>query len=164
MTAASEARTSPKKARVPRASSMPLRNAIASVAAEYDRMSIRQLYYQLVSRGAIEKTEPAYKRVCDVSAQMRIDGSLDYRKIVDGSDSRHAAFAARYGDASVELDALPPNVLTAMVRTAIQSEIDRKAWAKTQEIEAQERKTFESLALIDWQPGVSYGLKNGEAA
>ena len=41
----------------------------------------------------IEKTEAAYKRVCDVSAQMRLDGSLDYRAIVDGSRSRRVVFA-----------------------------------------------------------------------
>jgi len=55
---------------------------VVEVAGEYDRMSVRQLYYQLVARKVIDKTEAAYKRVCDVSAQMRLDGSLDYRTIV----------------------------------------------------------------------------------
>jgi len=56
-------------------------------------MSVRQLYYQLVARGVIEKTEATYKRVCDVSAQMRLDGSLDYRAIDDGHRSRRVVFA-----------------------------------------------------------------------
>lgn len=286
----SDARTSPKKARKPQARSLPIRTAIASVAAEYDRMSVRQLYYQLVARGVIDKTEAAYKRVCDVSAQMRLDGSLDYRTIVDGhrsrrvvfshdglrsaleatqalyrrnywisqpahvevwcekdaltgviqpvcerygvtyvatrgfpsitlryesaraiaatakparifyfgdhdasgqrisanleaelrqhgadvtvermaldpwqvnlyrlptrpgkrSDSRHAAFAAAFGDASVELDALPPSDLVAMVEAAILSEIDAEAWGRSVEIEELERETLASIVALQF--------------
>ena len=263
-------------------------------------MSVRQLFYQLVSRKAIEKTESAYKRVCDVSAQMRLDGSLDYRKIVDGhrarrvgwrfdglaealenthqlyrrnywldqpkavevwcekdaltgvilptcdrygvpyvatrgfpsitliyesaqemiargkrtvvyyfgdhdasgraisqnlesdlqahganvkvyrmalepwqiqeydlptrpgktSDSRHARFAARYGDASVELDALPPNVLTQWVGDCIRQEIDAETWSKTRQIERLEQETLKSIAALPVEPGVYYSLNS----
>jgi hypothetical protein len=291
-------RTSPKNLRRPQARSLPLREAVAAVADEYERMSVRQLYYQLVARGVIPKTEAAYKRVCDVSAQMRLDGSLPYHKIADGhrsrrviyahgglrealenaqemyrrnywldqsvhvevwcekdaltgviqptcasygvtyvatrgfpsitlryesamelvgigkpatifyfgdhdasgqrisanlkgelrqhgadvtvkrmalnppqvrsyrlptrlgktSDSRHAKFAAEFGDASVELDALPPNILTRLVENAITSLIDRDAWMQTRRIEELERKTFESLAQIDWQAGKEYSI------
>ncbi len=59
-----------------------------AVADEYQRMTIRQLFYQLVSRVVIEKTEQAYKRVCDVSANMRVRGDLPYGKIADGSRQR----------------------------------------------------------------------------
>ena len=296
--------TSPKKARTPQRRSLALRAAVAAIAAEYDRLSVRQLYYQLVTRGVIAKTEQAYKRVCDASAQMRLDGSLDYRKVVDGhrsrrvvyahsglghalenaqamyrrnywldqpeqieiwcekdalsgviqpvcdrygvtyvatrgfpsitlryesaqalkhggkpatifyfgdhdasgqrisanleaelrhhgadvtverialnpvqvnayrlptrpgkpSDSRHAAFAARFGDASVELDALPPDVLTDLVEDAILSRIDRDAWDAAEAVEELERRTFASLAATDWRPGVEYGLTEGTTA
>lgn len=88
MTSLSEVRTSPKKSRKPQTRTLALWQAIAKVAAEYDRMSVRQLYYQLVSRGAVEKTEAAYKRVCDAAVQMRLDGTLDYRKVTDGHRSR----------------------------------------------------------------------------
>jgi len=64
-------RSSPKKARKPQSRSLPLREAILAVVAEYERMSVRQLYYQLVSRG-LPKTERAYKRVCDAAAQLRL--------------------------------------------------------------------------------------------
>ena len=74
------------------------------------------------------------------------------------SDSRHAAFAARFGDASVELDALPADVLTDLVEDAILSRIDRDAWHASEAVEALERRTFASLAVIDWQPGYEYGL------
>jgi len=261
-------------------------------------MSVRQLFYQLVSRGVIGKTEQAYKRVCDVSGQMRLDGSLDYRKIADGhrarrlpgawdsmqealtgmqalyrrnywldqpvgveiwcekdaltgviqpicerygvpyvatrgfpsltlmyesahsiravgkpahvyyfgdhdasgraisqnlepalrahgaevcvtrmalepaqiaafdlptrpgklTDSRQAAFAAQYGGASVELDALPPDVLTALVDQCSWENVDEWAWSRAQHIEALERPTLASVAALGIQPGTTYRL------
>lgn len=84
--------TSPKKARKPQGRTLPLMDAITEIVREYDRMTIRQLYYQLVSRGSIEKTEAAYRRVCDISGQMRIAGTLPYGKIADGNrQRRHVA-------------------------------------------------------------------------
>ena len=56
----SDTRTSPKKARKPQSRSLPIRAAVVKVVAEYDRMSVRQLYYQLVARGVIDKTEAAH--------------------------------------------------------------------------------------------------------
>ncbi len=304
MIGASQVRTSPKKARTPQRRTQVLWDAVAAIAAEYDQMSVRQLYYQLVSRGVIPKTEAAYKRVCDASAQMRLDGALPYRKIADGhrtrravyahgglqqalenahalyrrnywldqpvhvevwcekdaltgviqpvcdrygvtyvatrgfpsitlryesalemmeigkpatifyfgdhdasgqqisdnleaelrhhganvtvkrqalrpshirlwglptrpskaSDSRHAAFVAQHGDASVELDALPPNVLTDLVRRSIWDMIDDDAWERAEEAEALERQTLASLTAIPWQAGSVYHLSEGDAA
>jgi len=296
-------RTSPKKARTPQRRSLALRDAIATVAAEYDRLSVRQLFYQLVSRGVIEKSESAYKRVCDAAVQMRLDGSLDYRKVTDGhrsrrlvyahsslhealqsahdlyrrnywldqprhvevwsekdalsgviqpvcdaygvpyvatrgfpsitllydsalamaatrkpatvfyfgdhdasgqsisdglerdlcgfdadamvrrvalnpnqiaahslptrpgklTDSRQAGFAARFGGASVELDALPPDRLAALVEQSILSAIDREAWRRVSEIEALEASTLESIALASWVPGFRYSAPEDAA-
>jgi hypothetical protein len=292
-----EIRSSPKKARKPQARSLPLREAILAVAAEYERMSLRQLYYQLVSRG-LPKTERAYKRVGDAATQLRLDHSLDYRKIVDGArtrrsiqqydnmhaamenahamyrrnfwlnqprtvevwcekdalsgvimpvcarwgvtyvatrgfpsvtlryesamellaqgkpatvfyfgdhdasgraisanlegelrqhgadvtvvrmalepaqiaayrlptrpgkltDSRQAQFAAAYGGASVELDALPPSTLTRLVERAIQGEIDAELWDAEMAVERLERETLASIVSIPWQPGQVYNL------
>jgi hypothetical protein len=289
-------RTSPKKARTPQRRSLALRHAITIVAAEYDRLSVRQLFYQLVSRGVVEKSESAYKRVCDAAVQMRLDGSLDFRKVTDGhrsrrivyahsslqkalqsahdlyrrnywldqpqhievwcekdalsgvispvcdrygvpyvatrgfpsvtllydsaqamaatgkpatvfyfgdhdasgqsisdglerdlcgfganamvhrvalnpdqihthalptrpgklTDSRQAGFAARFGGASVELDALPPDLLTALVEQCIVSGIDREAWQRVATVEALEADTLESIALAGWVPGFRY--------
>ncbi len=303
MTAPVIIRTSPKTARTPQRRSLALRAAIVAIAAEYDRLSVRQLYYQLVTRGVIEKTESSYKRVCDASAQMRLAGELDYRKITDGhrsrrvvaahdglrsaladahdfyrrdywreqpatievwcekdaltgvvqpvcdrygvtyvatrgfpsitlrfesaqalreagkpahvfyfgdhdasgrqisdnleaelrqhgadvtvervalnpdliaefelptrpgkwSDSRQAAFAARFGDAAVELDALPPDVLTTIVQACILSAIDVPTWRRVAEVEALERQTLESLALLNLRPGDRYALTGGAA-
>jgi hypothetical protein len=83
-----EVRSRPKKARKPQARTQILWDAISAIADEYERMTIRQLFYQLVSRGEVEKTEPAYKRVVAASGQMRIAGVLPYGKIADGSRQR----------------------------------------------------------------------------
>jgi hypothetical protein len=295
-------RTSPKKARKPQSRTLPLRNAILSVAADYEQMTVRQLYYQLVSRGVLEKTEQAYKRVCDISAQMRLNGSLPYRKIADGSrarwtpyafggltealeitasayrrniwidqdahveiwcekdaltgvikpicdeycvpyvatrgfpsltllyesamemiergkptalyyfgdhdasgqaisvnleekmrahgadvrvqrvgllqehiaaydlptrpsktsDKRTPKFAAQYGDACVELDALPPHILTRWVEESIIVNLDRQRWRKTLETEALEKETYESLAQAGWKPGHLYDVPDDD--
>ena len=80
------------------------------------------------------------------------------------SDGRRAAFAARFGDASVELDALPPDVLSDLVETAIVSMIDRDRWAAAREVEDLERETLESLALNDYTPGSTYRLGAGTEA
>ncbi|HEV2107658.1 MAG TPA: hypothetical protein VGR16_05300 [Thermomicrobiales bacterium] len=293
-------RTSPKKARTPQAKTQALWDAIGAVAEDYERMSVRQLYYQLVSRGVIEKTEAAYKRVCDASAQMRLDGRLPYQKIADGhrtrrgvfahgglgealetahdlyrrnywidqpcyvevwsekdaltgviqpvcqrygvtyvatrgfpsitlryesaialmkigkptavlyfgdhdasgqkisdnleaelrhhganvwvrrialnpdhvrryalptrpgkqSDSRQAAFTKRFGDASVELDALPPDALTDLVETSIWEYIEPEQWRQSMDVEALERKTLASITELGWrmEPGKTYSL------
>ena len=292
----SNIQTSPNKARKPQARTQPLRDAITQVAADYNQMTIRQLYYQLVSRGVIEKTEQAYKRVCDISGQMRLSGDLPYRKIADGSrarlkpysfgglsealevtssayrrnlwidqavhveiwcekdaltgvirpiceeycvpyvatrgfpsltllfesamemidrgkptrvyyfgdhdasgqaisrnleekmrahgadvtvervgllqphiqrynlptrpskasDKRTPKFAAEYGDECVELDALPPEILTTWVHRAIMRNIDKQTLDNTLKIEKLERETYESLARAGWQPGTLY--------
>jgi hypothetical protein len=278
--------TSPRNFRTPNANTRKLWDAIIAIINEYDRMSVRQLFYQLVARGHVEKTERAYKRVADAAVQIRLSGVLPYRKIVDGhrerrrtlayngieealertanlyrrnywtsqphyvevwsekdalsgiilpicdeygvtyvasrgfpsltiryesaqefirvgkpvtvfyfgdhdasgraisdnleaelrqhgadvrvirqalepdqiqlyglptrpgktTDTRHAAFAEVYGDASVELDALPPDVLSSIVRSAIESEIDMGEWDTLRDIERMERMTLASLS------------------
>lgn len=297
-------RSSPKNARKPQARSLYLRDAIIEVAGEYVRMSVRQLFYQLVARRVIEKTEQAYKRVCDATVQLRLSGDLPYGKIADGhrtrrgvfqhsglraaldnahdlyrrnywldqplhvevwcekdalsgviqpvceaygvtyvatrgfpsltllyesavalagigkpacifyfgdhdasgraisntlgddlrrhgadvtvqrvalnpdliadyalptrpgkwTDSRHAKFAAAYGDACVELDALPPDALTGLVHEHILTTINRDAWEHAQQIEALERETFASIAAIGWEPGATYYRPEGKDA
>lgn len=74
------------------------------------------------------------------------------------SDSRHAKFAATYGDECVELDALPPNVLSMLVELAILREIDTEAWARMASIERLERQTLSSIATLDIVPGTMYTM------
>jgi len=77
------------------------------------------------------------------------------------SDSRHAAFVARFGDAAVELDALPPDVLTRIVARHIERHIDPidpEAWEAARRVEELELVTLASLTEIDWSVGSRYHL------
>jgi len=63
-----------------------VRDAIIDVTNGYRRMTVRQVYYQLVTRGVIEKTEQEYKgTVCRLLAEMRRDGTIPYSKIADNT-------------------------------------------------------------------------------
>ncbi|MBX3197261.1 MAG: hypothetical protein KF850_34430 [Labilithrix sp.] len=53
------------------------------------KMSTRQLYYQLVSRGAVENTPRSYERVQRLLVQMRRDGDVPYERIVDRTRTKH---------------------------------------------------------------------------
>ena len=77
-------RTSPKKYRKPNRNTQMLCSAVPNVKANYERMRVRQPFYQLVSRGCIEKTERAYKRTADASVQTRLSDALPYPKVVGG--------------------------------------------------------------------------------
>lgn len=62
-----------------------LRTIILQVIARYGSMTVRQVYYQLVSLGAVEKTEAEYKTVVRLLTEMRIEGSLPFDSIADNT-------------------------------------------------------------------------------
>jgi len=74
--------------RKPQAKTLVLFEQILAITQEYARMSVRQLFYQMVVRGHVEKTEHAYKRVADATVAMRRTKRLPYSKIVDGGRVR----------------------------------------------------------------------------
>ena len=47
------------------------------------RLTLRQLYYQLVARGHIENSTRSYKRIGDVMNNARLAGLLDWAMIED---------------------------------------------------------------------------------
>jgi hypothetical protein len=62
---------------------------------------------------------------------------------VKETDSRAASFLANCGDGTVELDALPPDVLTELVTEAVVREVgDPAAWREEHEREADERRVL----------------------
>jgi hypothetical protein len=72
--------TSPTKLRRTKAAVQALRDVILELVAEYRPMTVRQVFYQLVTRGEIGKTENEYKTtVCRLLVQMRRDGSLPWQ-------------------------------------------------------------------------------------
>lgn len=57
------------------------------------------------------------------------------------SDSRTAGFVARHGLNTVELDALPPDVLEGLIREAVEAAIDdSQAWQRERERESAEQE------------------------
>lgn len=70
--------------------------------------------------------------------------------MVKKSDSRAPSFIAAYGDESVELDALDPNILQHLVADAIEDYIDKEAWVKQlKEIEKTKKWIKEKLRDIE---------------
>lgn len=78
--------TSPTKTRRTKAAIQEVRDAIYTVVEEYQPMTVRQVFYQLVTRGVIDKTEAEYKTtVCRLLVQMRRDGDLPFHWIADNT-------------------------------------------------------------------------------
>jgi hypothetical protein len=63
-----------------------IKQAIIKVIKADRPMTVRQVFYQLVTRGVIEKTEAQYQQtVIRLMTEMRLDGSLPYSWVVDES-------------------------------------------------------------------------------
>jgi hypothetical protein len=61
-----------------------IRDAIVDVLTEGGRMTVRQVFYQLVVRNVIEKSEAAYQGiVIRLLTEMRLDGTVGWERIVD---------------------------------------------------------------------------------
>lgn len=62
-------------------------DTINSILAEYRaqgyRLSLRQLYYQLVARAIIENSLQSYKRIGDIVSNARLAGQIDWAMIED---------------------------------------------------------------------------------
>lgn len=56
---------------------------IADYLAQGYRLTLRQLYYQLVSRNIVENTERSYKRVGSIVNDARLSGMIDWLAIED---------------------------------------------------------------------------------
>lgn len=56
---------------------------LAEYAGQGYRLSLRQLYYQLVARGYIENSIKSYKRTGDLVSNARLAGQIDWRMIED---------------------------------------------------------------------------------
>lgn len=63
-----------------------LRQSILDIVADCDQLTIRHLFYLMVGRGVIEKTEVEYNNVVvRLALQLRRSGDIPFGKIVDGS-------------------------------------------------------------------------------
>jgi hypothetical protein len=80
-------RASPiKRARRTKSDVGAIRDAIMTVIRDDPPMTVRQVFYQLVTRGVIEKSEAEYQRtVIRLLTDMRLSGELPFDWIVDES-------------------------------------------------------------------------------
>ena len=63
-----------------------IRDAIQAVVNEHAPVTVRQVFYQLVTQGVIDKTEAEYKgTICRLLVMMRRDGSIEYHDIADNT-------------------------------------------------------------------------------
>lgn len=63
------------------------------------------------------------------------------------TDSRYAAYIDRFGESSWELDALAPEVLTALVRDAVLALRDEEQWAA--DLEEQEEAKRKLIKFVE---------------
>jgi hypothetical protein len=74
-----------KRKRRTKSEVVDLRIAIYNTLWAAHPQTVRQLYYRLTVNQVIEKTDPAYKLVCRMTADMRRDGSLPYEWLADNT-------------------------------------------------------------------------------
>jgi hypothetical protein len=75
-----------KRERRTRKSMDTIRGAIRSALEQDHPMTVRQLFYRLVSGGAIDKTEAEYKgTVVRLTGEMRLDGEIEFGWIADNT-------------------------------------------------------------------------------
>jgi hypothetical protein len=78
-----------KPARRSKAAIEAIKDAIYDIVDEDPPMTVRRVFYQLVVRGVIEKTEKEYQgTVIRLLADMRLNGELPFSYIVDESRRR----------------------------------------------------------------------------
>ena len=64
---------------------LAIRDAVHELTSLYDRMTVRQVFYQLETAGIVEKTEGGYRQVQQQVLRMRRDGLLAWGFITDGT-------------------------------------------------------------------------------
>jgi hypothetical protein len=81
-----------------------LREIIEHVVSSDHPMTVRQVFYRLVSLGAIEKSEASYRSVVvRLLTKMRLEGQLPWAWITDGTRWMHKS--VRYGSVEEALEA-----------------------------------------------------------
>lgn len=75
------------------------------------------------------------------------------------TDTRLSGFVRHFGsELCTEVDAIPPDILEALIVKSIESNIEPEAWYKAQRSEVLEKETLNSLAKAGWQAGTRYTL------
>jgi len=92
-----------KRSRRTKADMDAVRKAIHDVIKADHPMTVRQVFYQLVTRGVVEKTEIEYQQtVVRLMTDMRLDGSLPFSWVTD--ESRRARITQTFDSIQDALD------------------------------------------------------------
>ena len=75
--------------------------------------------------------------------------------LTKATDSRRAAFVKKYGDISVELDALPVDVLRGRLVREVEDRMDLRALARVRKVEGKERAKLVKLLAGDGRAAMS---------
>jgi hypothetical protein len=93
-----------KRSRRTRADIEDIKQAVLDVIGADPPMTVRQVFYQLVSRGVIEKTEAQYQQtVIRLMTDMRLDGELPFEWVID--ESRRRRVTETYDNVTEALEA-----------------------------------------------------------
>ena len=97
-----------------------------------------------------QETLDGFQSECHLIEVALTPDQIDRYKLVPNpvkkSDSRSAKFKAQHGNDCYELDALPPDILTALVNVWIEAYIDFDRWnERDAEIEAEREKIIASI-------------------
>jgi hypothetical protein len=75
-----------KRNRRTRADVHHIRKELVEIVSSIEPATVRQVFYQAVSRGLVEKSEAEYKQtICRLLTDMRLDGSLPFGSIADST-------------------------------------------------------------------------------
>src|ERR1035441_10362326 len=77
---------------------LAIRDAVDELTTRFERMTVRQVFYQLETLGVVEKTEGGYRQVQKQVLEMRRAGLLDWAFVTDGT--RWQRKPDSYSDAS----------------------------------------------------------------
>lgn len=91
-----------KRKRSTKAEIAELEEAIAEAVDQDKPVTVRGVFYRVVSMGALEKTDAAYKRLCQRLKNLRETHEIPYSDIIDGTRSLYRTTS--YGSAQEALD------------------------------------------------------------
>ena len=86
-----------KRLRRTKAAMGEIHGAILEALAQDDQMTVRQIFYCLVSSGAIEKTELQYRAVMRALSEMRRDGRIPFGAVADNTRAHEVRFVFEPG-------------------------------------------------------------------
>jgi hypothetical protein len=96
-------RACPIRSRRTKSDITAIRDAIIAAIEDDPPMTVRQVFYQLVARGVVEKTEQQYQNtVIRLMTEMRLSGDLPYDWVVD--ESRRVRITRTYDSIEDALD------------------------------------------------------------